>query len=156
MSGLSTDHSSTLRGSHRIVGYSINRRMTSQLAVDALPMAVARRGGTAKVRGWWVPSDRGSQLGSRRFLEALRVHGLQGSMGRVGAAGDNAAMESFCTLLQKNVFNRRRWSTFEQLRTAIATWIERIYHRRRRQVRLGKLTRIEFEMVQSAQAATAA
>jgi putative transposase len=67
--------------------------------------------------------------------------------GRVGAAGDNAAMESFFSLLQKNVLDRRRWDTREELRIAIVTWIERTYHRRRRQVALGRLTPIEFEAI---------
>ena len=89
-------------------------------------------------------------------METLRVNGLVGSMGRVGAAGDNAAMESFFALLQKNVLNRRRWQSFDQLRLAIVSWSERTYHRRRRQARLGKLTPVEFEMVQSVQAAAAA
>jgi putative transposase len=68
-------------------------------------------------------------------------------MGRVGACGDNAAMESFFALLQKNVLDRRRWDTRDQLRLAIITWIERTYHRRRRQRRLGKLTPVEYEML---------
>ncbi|SDV00790.1 Integrase core domain-containing protein [Microlunatus sagamiharensis] len=71
-------------------------------------------------------------------------------MGRVGAAGDNAAMESFFALLQKNVLNTRRWATRQQLRLAIVTWIERTYHRRRRQRRLGRLTPIEFETIYQA------
>jgi transposase InsO family protein len=75
-------------------------------------------------------------------------------MGRVGACGDNAAMESFFALLQKNVLDRQRWSTREQLRLAIITWIERTYHRRRRQRRLGRLTPIEYETInQTAHAA---
>jgi putative transposase len=45
-------------------------------------------------------------------------------MGRVGAAGDNAAMESFFGVLQNNVLNRRSWTTRQQLRTAIVTWID--------------------------------
>ena len=61
-------------------------------------------------------------------------------MGRVGACGDNAAMESFFALLQKNVLDRRSWSTREELRLAIVSWIEGKYHRKRRQRRLGKLT----------------
>jgi len=62
-------------------------------------------------------------------------------MGRVGACADNAAMESFFSLLQKNVLNRqRRGQTREELRLAIITWTERTYHRRRRQARLGRLT----------------
>lgn len=80
----------------------------------------------------------------------LKRHGLTGSMGRVGAAGDNAAMESFFALLQKNVLNRRRWTTREELRLAIITWTERTYHRRRRQRALGKLTPIEYETIYTA------
>ncbi|PVE14702.1 IS3 family transposase, partial [Arthrobacter sp. Bz4] len=60
---------------------------------------------------------------------------------------DNAAMESFFSLLQKNVLDRKRWSTRQELRLAITTWIERTYHRRRRQRRLGKLTSIEYETI---------
>ena len=75
-------------------------------------------------------------------------------MGRVGAAGDNAAMESFFALLQKNVLNKQRWRTREELRLEIVIWIERTYHRRRRQRGLGRLTPIEFETIkQTAHAA---
>ncbi|WP_308340982.1 IS3 family transposase [Streptomyces sp. JJ36] len=125
-----------------IVGYSIDTRMKARLAVNALDNAVTRRGNVA---GCVVHSDRGSQFRSRKFVHALHRHGLTGSMGRVGAAGDNAAMESFFALLQKNVLDRRTWTTRQDLRTAIVTWIERTYHRRRRQLRLGRLTPIEYE-----------
>lgn len=76
-------------------------------------------------------------------------------MGKVGACGDNAAMESFFALLQRNVLDRQRWDTREQLRIAIVIWIERTYHRRRRQARLGRLTPVEFEAMINT-AATAA
>ena len=68
-------------------------------------------------------------------------------MGPVGACGDNAAMESFFALLQRNVLDRQRWSNRAQLRPAIVTWIEKTYHRKRRQRRLGRLTPIEFETI---------
>ena len=77
-------------------------------------------------------------------------------MGRVGACGDNAAMESFFALLQKNVLNQRRWDTRDELRISIVTWIERTYHRRRRQARLGRLTPIEFETIMNTTVALAA
>ncbi len=80
-------------------------------------------------------------------MRALPRHDMVGSMGQVGSAGDNAAMESFFALLQKNVLDRRRWATREELRIAIVTWIERTYHRRRRQAALGRLTPIEFETI---------
>jgi len=67
-------------------------------------------------------------------------------MGQVGSSPDNAAMESFFSLLQKNVLNRKTvWASREELHNAIVHWIEATYHRRRRQRDLGKLTPIEFE-----------
>ena len=94
-----------------------------------------------------VHSESGSQFRSRKYVRALAVNNLVGSMGRVGAAGDNAAMESYFALLQKNVLNHQHWPTREDLRLAIITWIEQTYHRRRRQRALGKLTPTEYEMI---------
>ena len=130
--------------SNRIVGYSIDSRMKASLAVTALRSAVTRRG---TVTGCVVHSDRGSQFRARKFVHELAHHDLVGSMGRVGACADNAAMESFFALLQKNVLDRQRWGTREELRLAIVTWIEKTYHRRRRQRRLGRLTPVEFETI---------
>ena len=138
---------------NRIVGYSIDSRMKSSLAVNALNNAARMRGDVA---GCVVHSDRGSQFRSRKFLRALARHRMVGSMGRVASCGDNAAMESFFSLLQKNVLNRRSWTTREQLRIAIVTWIERTDHRRRRQAALGRLTPVEFEVIMNTPAALAA
>jgi transposase InsO family protein len=137
--------------SNRIVGYSIDSRMKAGLAVSALRNAIGLRDPAGTI----VHSDRGSQFRSRAFTRALANNSLVGSMGRVGACDDNAAMESFFALLQKNVLNRQRWNTREELRLAIITWIEKTYHRRRRQRALGKLTPIEFELLHD-QLATAA
>jgi transposase InsO family protein len=129
--------------SGRIVGYSMDHRMKASLAVAALRNAVGLR----RPVGTVVHSDRGSQFQSGKFVRLLRNHGLIGSMGRTGACADNAAMESFFALLQRNVLDRQRWQTRDELRLAIVTWIERTYHRRRRQRALGRLTPIEFETV---------
>lgn len=131
--------------------------MKSRLAVNALESAVARRAAEgASAAGCIVHSDRGSQFRSRKFVAALNRHDLVGSMGKVGACGDNAAMESFFALLQKNVLDRQIWDTREELRIAIVTWIERTYHRRRRQPRLGRLTPIEYETIMTPTATQAA
>jgi putative transposase len=132
--------------SNRIAGYPIDERMKSRIAVNALNNAVARRDG---VSGYILHTDRGPQFRARKLQRALNHHHMAGSMGRVGAAGDNAAMESFFSLLQKNVLNRRSWATREELRIAIVTWIERTYHRRRRQDALGRLTPVEYELIMS-------
>ncbi len=129
--------------SNRIVGYAIDERMTASLAVSALRSAIARRGSASNVI---VHSDRGGQFRARDFCAVLTAAGLRGSMGRVASAADNAAMESFHSLLQKNVLNRRRWRTRAELRYEIIHWIEHTYNRRRRQRALGKLTPVEYEL----------
>jgi putative transposase len=127
--------------SNRIVGYSIGARMTSELACAALMMAIMTRRPVNTI----IHSDRGSQFRSNAYVRIIRKHGLQGSMGRVGACGDNAAMESFNSLLQKNVLDTKRWATRDELRLAIVTWIHQKYNGQRRQRRLGRQTPITFE-----------
>ena len=130
--------------SNRIVGYSIDDRMPAALAVRALDNAVAVRATTPLTI---VHSDRGSQFRAHIFVRALRRHEVRGSMGRVATCADNAAMESFFSLLQKNVLNTKKWQTREELRLAIVTWIEKDYNRRRRQRLLGRLTSVEYETI---------
>jgi hypothetical protein len=76
--------------SNRIVGWAIDSRMKARLVVAAIEMAVARRDG--EVAGCILHSDRGSPFRARKVHRALARHGLVGSMGQVGSAGDNAAM----------------------------------------------------------------
>ncbi|GAB3469985.1 hypothetical protein GCM10027519_42990 [Kineococcus endophyticus] len=77
-------------------------------------------------------------------------------MGRVGAAGDNATTGSFFELLQNNVLDWQSWPRREEVRIAIVTWIERIYHRRRRQSGLGRSTPIEYETIMTSSVALTA
>ena len=130
--------------SNRIVGYAIGDRMTAQLATAR----AAHRDRPAPTdrhrRGSLATAAASFDLGA--FRAVLTSAGLTGSMGRVASAGDNAAMESFFALLQRNVLNRRRWRTRSELAYAISFWIEHTYNRRRRQRALGKLTPVEFEL----------
>lgn len=132
--------------SNKIVGYSIDSRMKSSLARAAMRNAIALRSPAGTV----CHSDRGGQFRAKATQRLLANNGLVGSMGRSYGAGDNASMESFFSLLQKNVLNTRRWHTRDDLRLAIVTWIETKYNRRRRQRALGKLTPVEFEMIYTA------
>ncbi len=76
--------------SNRIVGYSIDTRMKSSLAMAAMRNAIALR---API-GTTCQSDRGGQFRAKKVLRLLKNNGLQGSMGRAYGAGDNASMES--------------------------------------------------------------
>ena len=129
--------------SNKIVGYSIDHQMKSSLAVSAIRNAIALRSPAGTI----CHSDRGSQFRAKKVMRLLANNGLVGSMGRVASAGDNAAMESFFSLLGKNVLDTKRWETRKDLRLAIVTWIQTKYNRRRRQRALGKLTPVEFEMI---------
>ncbi len=102
--------------------------MKARLVVAAIEMAVARRDGNVaemavarrdgNVAGCLPHSDRGSRFRAREVHRALARHSLVGSMSQVGSAGDNAALESFVALLQRNVLDPRRWTTRDQLRIA--------------------------------------
>ena len=115
--------------SNRIVGWAIDERMKALLVVVAVEVAGARRGDVA---GCVLHSDRGSQFRSRKVQRCLTRHQMAGSMGNVATAADNAATESFFSLLQKTVLNTHRWATRDKLCIAIISWIERNDHQRRR------------------------
>jgi len=133
--------------SRRVVGWSIDSNQTAGLVTSALSMALTNRTPPA---GTVIHSDHGTQFTSWVFTRRAQESGLVASMGSIGDCYDNAVIESFFSLLQKNVLNRRRWTSRGQLRLAIVTWIERTYHRRRRQDALGRLTPIEFETLHHA------
>lgn len=102
--------------------------------------------GATRVRRDDRPFRQGSQFLSRKFVHAPSDNGLDGSMGRVGACGDNAAMESFFALLQRNVLDRRRWTTRAETAPGNRD-LDRADDRRERQRALGRLTPIEFELL---------
>jgi putative transposase len=114
--------------SNKIVGYSIDSRMKSSLAFAALRNAITLRDPAGVI----VHSDRGSQIRSKKYRRLLRNNGLIGSMGRVGACGDNAAMESFFSLRQKTVLNTRRWKTGKNYAWRSSPGSKLKYHRKRR------------------------
>ena len=115
-------------------------RMKASLAVAALNNAIALRGPVGTI----VHSDRGSQFRSGKFLEALRSAGLVGSM---GANWRVCRQRRHGVLLRPGAEQRLQPAALADARLAIVLWIERTYHRRRRQRALGKLTPVEFEGV---------
>ncbi|WP_193106983.1 IS3 family transposase [Brachybacterium sp. FME24] len=135
----------------RVVGNSISDRMKARLAVNALDNAVSRRRDAAVCI---VLSVRGSLFRSRKFVHALNRHHLIGPMGQVGAAGDNATMESLFALLQKNVSDGKRWRTREELRIAIFEYIEVFYNRRRRHSSLEYATPNDYDLARTPRALT--
>ena len=134
----------------RIVGWSIADHLRSELVVDAIEMARWRR---RPVAGKTVlHSDRGAQYTSWAFGHRLRDAGLLGSMGRVGSAYDNAMMESFFSTLQRELLDRRSWTTRKELASAIFEWIEAWYNPRRRHSKIAYHSPVEHERLYTAPA----
>ena len=128
--------------SRRVVGWSTGERPEAALAVDALTMALnQRRPGPGVIHH----SDHGAQYTSLAFGRTLRAAGLEGSMGHVGSAYDNAVAESFFASLQTELLDRQSWPTRQALRSAFFSYIESFYNPRRRHSTLGYLSPAEFE-----------
>lgn len=127
--------------SRLVAGWAIDSTQTTVLVLNALGMATSRR---PDRDGLIVHSDRGTQFTSWAFSNRLSDSGIAPSMGAVGAAGDNAMMESFWARLQVEVLNRRRWKTRIELASAIHDYI-RFHNTRRRHSALGMRTPSEIE-----------
>ncbi len=130
--------------SRRVVGWSMATHLRTELVVDALQMAIARR---KPAPGLVHHSDRGVQYTSLSFGKRLEDGGLLPSMGRVGSAYDHALAESFVATLKTELLYRSSWPTRQTVRTAIFEYVEGFYNTRRRHSSLGHLSPIEFEEV---------
>ena len=139
--------------SRRVIGWSIADHIRAELVVDALQMAIWRRHPDGE--GAIVHSDHGSQYTSWAFGKRLRAAGLLGSMGTVGDAYDNAAAESFFSILQRELLDRQRWTTRAELASAIFEYIEGWFNPRRRHSYCHMHSPIDYE-AQHTHAATAA
>lgn len=129
--------------SRRVVGWSMQDQMTSQLVMDALTMALWRRG---EPKALIHHSDQGSQYTSEDFQRLLAHHGIACSMSRRGDCWDNAAMESFFASLKKErVYTKPRYATRDAARADLFEYIERFYNSQRRHSTLGQLSPAEFE-----------
>ena len=128
--------------SRRIVGWAMDATMTSRVVVDALSMAVSRRG---KVAGVIAHSDRGSQYASDHFQAELRRHRMVGSMSGVGQCWDNAVIESTFGRMKVELVHGERYTTRDEAKASIFEYIEAFYNRIRRHSTLEYLTPDEFE-----------
>lgn len=128
--------------SRRIIGWSMSSRMTKELVLSALLMAMWRRKPKQPVL---VHSDQGSQYTSHDWSEFLKTHGLMGSMSRRGNCHDNAVAESFFQLLKRERIKRRIYPTRESARLDIFNYIEMFYNTKRQHGSNGGLPPVEYE-----------
>jgi transposase InsO family protein len=124
-----------------VVGYAMGARMTTELVIQALRMAVwAKRPRPGLIHH----SDRGSQYCAQDYQDQVRQFGMTASMSRKGNCYDNAPMESFWGTLKNELVHHRRYETREQARREISEYIEIFYNRQRRHSRLGNCSPAAF------------
>jgi transposase InsO family protein len=128
--------------SRMVVGWSMSSTCDEQLVEQALNQAIARRRPKA---GLLHHSDRGSQYTSRAYQAYLERFGIQPSMSRKGNCWDNAAMESFFGTLKDECVGELVYSSHDEARLALFTYMETYYNRVRRHSTLGYISPLNYE-----------
>ncbi|MCK9700000.1 IS3 family transposase [Pseudomonas syringae] len=128
--------------SRQVVGWSMKSQMTSDLAIDALLIAVWRRKPKQEVM---VHSDQGSQYSSSDWRSFLKANNLVASMSRRGNCHDNAVAESFFQLLKRERIKRKIYTSRQDARSDVFDYIEMFYSPKRRHGFNNQLSPVEFE-----------
>lgn len=131
----------------KIVGFSLDDNMETELILKALEMALGRQ--DVHDGELIAHSDRGSQYASDAFASRLRLAGIIASMSRKGNCYDNAHVESFFHSLKTELVYRRNFKTREEAKRAIFDWIETWYNRERKHSALGYMSPTEYEKLAS-------
>jgi transposase InsO family protein len=124
------------------VGWAMSERITDDLTLDALGLALARR---RPPQGLLHHSDRGSQYASGDYQRVLAQHGIVCSMSRRGDCWDNAVAESFFATLKVELVHHAAWATRAAARTELFEYLELFYNGQRRHSALGYLSPRAFE-----------
>lgn len=127
--------------SRRVIGWAVNKRMTVNLVVSALKMAINLRG---RHKGLMFHSDRGSQYTSKIFQRLLAKNGITSSMSHKGACLDNAVVERFFGSLKHEWLLNIHHLTRDGMKKDVEAYIK-YYNRDRLHTSIGDLSPIEFE-----------
>ena len=129
------------------VGWAMTARITEDLTLTALTMALQRR---RPPRGLLHHSDRGRQYASRAYQQMLATHGIVCSMSRRGNCWDNAVAESFFATLKVELVAEANWATRTAAQADLFEYLEVFYNGQRRHSALGYLSPRVFEQQQAA------
>jgi transposase InsO family protein len=128
----------------RIVGWAMSDRMTSDLTIAALKMALLQRQPEA---GLIHHSDQGSQYTDRAYQVLLKDYAIRGSMNGAGSWYDNAPMESFFGTLKSELVHHCVYHTRDEARADVFSYIESFYNRRRLHSALDYLSPEAYEQL---------
>ena len=129
--------------SRKVVGWALCERMTKQLVIDALQMAIWSR---KPPRGLVLHSDRGSQYCSHDYQKLLTLHGIVCSMSKRGDCYDNASMESWNHSFKVEAIHGEKFSTRAIAKNHVFEYIEIYYNRKRLHSMIGYKSPELFEV----------
>ena len=141
--------------SRRLLAAPTSDHPNAELAMDAIKMAVAVRGGAEKIIDVVFHTDRGSTYTAGGFTNLCAGLKIRQSMGRVGSCFDNAAAESLFSTLEWEVLSRHHFHTKDEARRVISAWVEGFYNPKRRHGSAGMTSPIAFEKSPTIQAIAA-
>jgi len=124
-----------------IVGYALGSRITKDLVVRSLLMAVRTK---RPEPGLINHSDRGIQYCSKDYMNLIKRFNMKPSMSRKDNCYDNAPMESFWGTMKNELVYHKRYRTREKAIRDITEYIEVFYNRQRKQKRLGYLSPVAY------------
>ena len=137
--------------SRQIVGWSMNKRMTKELVLNALKQALGRRSITSELI---FHSDRGSQYAAHEVRELLEQHGIKQSMSKKGDCYDNAMMESFISSLKRElIYPFPAFENRSEAKSSVFYYIEIFYNKIRRHSGIGNIAPAQFEKLKQTNAA---
>jgi len=130
--------------SKRVLGWAFSDSLDTGFVIDALRMAIGRRGGRCPP-DLLLYSDRGVQYASARLRQELYTHDITASMSRRGNCYDNARAESFFSTLKTELVYRHELRDHDHARQLVFEWIEAFYNLQRRHSSIGNISPVDFE-----------
>jgi transposase InsO family protein len=129
--------------SRNIIGWAMDKRMTDELVINALKMALFKR---KIATGLLLHSDRGAQYASHDYQSLLKDYGITCSMSGQGNCYDNAPMESFFHSLKVECIYSQIFATRNEAKSAIFDYIEIFYNRQRKHSSLNYMSPVNYEL----------
>jgi putative transposase len=132
--------------SRAVVGWAMSRSLDCRLAMDALQMAISKRGSAPGI----VHSDQGTTYSAVEYRALLSRYAIRQSMSRKGNCWDNAPMESFFHTLKTELVMHCDFKTRDQARASLFDYMEVFYNRQRRHSTIGYEAPLPFETLTNA------
>lgn len=130
--------------SRRVLSWSLTHTRTTADTAIVLKRAIKDR---QPDEGLIFHTDRGIEFTGKGFRSVLEKHKMKFSVNRLGYCTDNGHMESYFHSLKAELIRGRKFNTMEELRTALNSYINHFYNKKRLHSGIGFCSPIEYEKI---------